>query len=386
MVIVLTIISFVFSALFFSANAIPAFARQMTATCSTCHSQNQFPALNSFGRSFKASGYTMIGNEKLITEENMFISLPTVLNASFAIKIRYIKTGGATSELQFPDEAALLIGGRASENAGTFIEIGYDNVDKKFLLANFKIPFVFDVANRKIGIVPFTTDAFGPSFAFEILNTGAVRNQRILEERNVISAQQYIGTATEAEGVGFYVYDDLYSFVYAAWGPAHGTVKLSKTSHYLRVAFTPRIGGWDIGFGGQIWAGKTEVKNDDGSKTSFKTNANALDFQAMGDIGIPLTIILTYGNAKNETNSIYNKGTDNKKALTGVVEIGVIPDRVLLAVGYRDATDENGNSDNAGIIGTKYMINRNIELQFNYTYFADRAAKNRYLFMLYTAF
>ncbi|WP_456399678.1 hypothetical protein [Persephonella sp.] len=366
--------------------AIPSFARQMTATCSTCHSQNQFPALNSFGRSFKAGAFTMVGDEKLITEEDMFVSLPAVLNASFVVKVRYVKEGGATGDFQFPDEAAILIGGRVSDFIGSFIEIGYDSVDKKFLLANFKMPFVFDFYGRKFGIVPFTTDAFGPSFAFEILNTGAVRNQRVVEDRNVVSAQQYIGTATEAQGVGFYIYDDLYSFVYAGWGPAHGSVKLSKTSHYVRIVFTPQLGSWDVGFGGQLWSGKTEVKDNKGSKSEFKTNAYAVDFQAMGELIKPVTFIITYGNAKNEKNSLYNTGSDNKNAFTFLSEIAVVPDRLMISGGLRNAKDENGSKDNAGILVFKYMINRNVELQFDYTRFFDRDVKNKYLFMLYAAF
>ncbi|MDH5736606.1 MAG: cytochrome C, partial [Gammaproteobacteria bacterium] len=40
----------------FNTYAVPAFARQTDMTCNSCHFQS-FPALNSFGRVFRAGGY-----------------------------------------------------------------------------------------------------------------------------------------------------------------------------------------------------------------------------------------------------------------------------------------------------------------------------------------
>ncbi|MCK5263719.1 MAG: hypothetical protein KAJ92_08520, partial [Gammaproteobacteria bacterium] len=73
---------------FFSqvANAVPAFARQTDVPCAGCHFQN-FPALNTFGRHFRANGYTLMGSQKKIEGED--ISLPATLNASIITKLRY---------------------------------------------------------------------------------------------------------------------------------------------------------------------------------------------------------------------------------------------------------------------------------------------------------
>jgi len=97
--------------------AIPAFARQTGMACSTCHFQH-FPALNAFGRYFKAGGYTMVGGQSMV--EGDMLSLPSTLNASIVLKLRYQKTNGDEDssgaktetnkgELQFPDEAALFL-------------------------------------------------------------------------------------------------------------------------------------------------------------------------------------------------------------------------------------------------------------------------------------
>lgn len=109
-----------------NAEAIPAFASQTNMTCATCHFQH-FPTLNAFGRSFKQDAYTMVGGQSLIQSDNL--SLPVALNASLVTKLRYQKTNGTdkaiatnTGDLQLPDEAALIIGGRGSEDVGLLLE------------------------------------------------------------------------------------------------------------------------------------------------------------------------------------------------------------------------------------------------------------------------
>ena len=68
--------------------ATPAFARQMDTNCMACHNQN-IPKLNSFGREFKLSGFTMTGGIKEITDKaNGGFSLPGNLNIGFVIKAR----------------------------------------------------------------------------------------------------------------------------------------------------------------------------------------------------------------------------------------------------------------------------------------------------------
>jgi len=71
--------------------AIPSFARQTGFACNTCHYQH-YPALNAFGRVFKANGFTMVGGQSLI--EGDLLSLPATLNASVVTKIRFQKTDG----------------------------------------------------------------------------------------------------------------------------------------------------------------------------------------------------------------------------------------------------------------------------------------------------
>jgi len=395
-----------FIGLISSAYATPAFARQMGVSCTACHSQNSYPALNAFGRKFKAGGFTMVGQSGLIENAEVngsgkgnLLSIPDTLHASYVTKIRVKAGDESDTKLEFPDEAALILGGRVSKHIGTFIEIGYNADDDKFTLANFKIPITYEFNNYTLGVVPYRTEGFGAAASFEVLNTGAVRGSRVLEERKVISAQQYIGTATEAEGLGVYLYTDLWHVVYSAYMPTIGTVTDYSPAHYFRAAMTPTVGAWDVGFGVQVWSGtstynqKVNDAHPDGAYKD-KTDAYAVDFQAMGSVNdVPLSFFATYANAKNDANALFDDKVlyDDKYAATFLTEVGVIPSLLNLSAGFRIA--DNGqaanSSEDKAIIGAKYFIAENVQLQLNYTYDFDALSgrdENHVLFMLYGGF
>lgn len=392
------VIGLVLMSLSTDAYAVPAFARQMGVSCVTCHSQNGFPALNAYGAKFKASGFTMMGLQGKVeggkTDKRTLLSIPAVLNASFIAKVRYLNSDATDATLQFPDEAAVVLGGRVAEHIGSFVEIGYNADDDKVILANFKLPIAYDIKGYTLGVVPFRTDGFGPSAAFEVLSTGAVRNQRVLEERKVISAQQYIGTAHEAEGLGLYLYDPLWHVVYSAWVPKINEVEDFEPAHYFRFALTPEAGGWQFGFGAQVWTGTAKYRDENVSapRVRAKTDAYAVDFQAMGSINaLPLSIFATYANAQADPDSIFESKNkkDDMYAATLLAEAGVIPNELMLSAGYRNADKGTAKdaSDDAAIIGVKYYLVQNVQLQVDYTYMVDNSDdRNHLLAMLYAAF
>ena len=375
------------------ANAVPAFARQTGLACSTCHFQH-FPALNAFGRAFKAGGYTQIGGQGKVEGEDL--SIPDTLNASLVTKIRYQKTNGKNTtaapanaesgtnkgDLQFPDEAALLIGGRAGEHVGFLLEASLKDATS---FTSYKMPIVYDVGPVKLSVIPFTTDGLGASYGFELLNTGAVRHQRVLENASgtVTSAQQYIGTATAAEGFAFVAYNEMGYINYTLWGPSHdANIAVGPLSNYFRVAATPNLGGWDMGIGAQLWSGTTDV----GNNTKYPTHAYAVDAQAQGNVGLPLGVYLSYGNAKKtkagDTANLFNSNAKDKKAVAVLAELGVLPGKATIAAGYRsgDTGEAANNKQNAITLGASYLLAQNVQVQLNYSMYSgsyyDLAANN----------
>lgn len=367
------------------SQATPAFARQMGTACTSCHFQH-YPALNAYGQAFKAGGFTAVGKQDTIKGKDL--SLPEVLNASLFTKIRYQKTNGtdnpnertpASGEFQFPDEFALLFGGRINQNIGYMLEGQLADKDAAFL-AGFKMPFMYDLAGVKVGAVPYTTDALGASYGFELLNTGAVRNIRVMEHRAESSAQQYLGTATAAEGLAFVVWDPKFFINFSKWSPNHvataeGRAGGSPSSNYFRAAYTPSFSGWDFGVGVQSWSGSSDRDTDgDGIVTTVDTKARAIDAQAQGVVGgFPLGVYFTYGKADatpaGSRSNLYNSSPNDKKATVIAAELGILPNKATLMLAWRKADNgANTNSDDDAVtLGGTYQIAQNVQLQLQHS-------------------
>lgn len=375
-VIVISALSFVLPE---TASAAPTFARQTGMACNSCHFQH-FPTLNAFGRSFKQGGYTMVGGQSLI--EGDFLSLPSVLNASLITKVRYQKTNGDIDdsgtnkgELQFPDEAALLIGGRAGEHIGFLLEAQLGDPTAA-AFASFKMPVVYNVAGTDLSVIPFKTDAAGASYGYEVLNTGAVRMIRPIEHRSEMSAQQYIRTDGAATGVSFVAAQPMWFANYTAWAHNDGTNDAGPYLHYFRAAVTPTVAGWDIGAGVQWWGGMTKHSG----ATREVADAWAIDAQAQGNAGnFPLGVYISYGSADKskagEPVNIMNSSTNkDRTAIALLAELGVLPGRLTLTAGYRagrngDPSANGKDSDTATTIGANYTLTQNVTFQWNTSWY-----------------
>jgi hypothetical protein len=367
-----------------ASHAIPAWARQTDKACTTCHFQH-YPALNDYGQEFKASGYTAMGKQPVVKGKDL--NIPAILNASLFFKIRYQKTNGddapneptaASGEWQFPDEFALLFGGRITENVGYMLEGQLANGEAPFL-AGFKMPFMFKAGKDvKVGIVPYTTDALGASYGFELLNTGAVRNVRIMEHRNESSAQQYIGTATPAMGAAFVAWHPQFFVNVTKWSPNHAAVAEERAngnpkSTYARAAWTPTLGDWSLGLGVQSWSGSSDRDDGTGNGTveTVDTKAVAFDAQAQGEVGgMPLGVYLTHavadGSPAEGNRNLFNGNRNDRKATAITVELGIIPHKATLMFAYRKANtgSTSANSDDDAItIGGTYQYAQNVQLQ-----------------------
>jgi len=372
--------SFVFATFAVSTQtqAVSMYARQTGLACASCHFQH-YPLLNDFGRAFKAGGYTMIGQQGEIKGDDL--SIPASMNVGIVSKFRYQKSNGPKvigthaendGRWDIPDEFNVMIGGRISENIGFFLE--GSTVEGPFL-ASFKMPFMYDVAGVKAGVIPFSTGELGASFGLELLNTGAVKNQRMVEKGNDISASQYITDAYAARGFAFVAIDPRFFANVTKWSPGHvGDHMSAPTANYVRAAATPRVGAWDLGAGVQAWSGTAEVGPTD-LVVLNEVKAWALDAQAQGAIGaMPLGIYLSHAKAPasgSGTPNFFNPipGNNARTATAISAEIGVLPGKATLLMAFRKADngDTTGfNGDNALTVGATYQIVQNMQLQLTH--------------------
>jgi hypothetical protein len=410
------------------AQAIPAFARQVGTACSACHYQH-FPVLNSFGRAFKESGYTMTGAQEKIEGDGL--SIPNTLNLAVVTNIQYQKTNGDTTGTTPTTkntnngaidmtQASLFLGGRIAENIGFVGELGMYPAPAG--LASIKMPMMYDVGSAKVGVVPFTTDGLGVAHSFEVMNTGAVAvhlfNQ---QDMNAISAQQYIGTSTAASGAALVLSSDMGYINFAKWSPNVMTSgNGSPTSTYLRIAATPGnlIPGFDFAAGVQVWRGTsasaaalagttiTTQAACSGAWTPIaggglgacanagisldgrlETEATAADAQMMGDVGgMPLTLITSYAVAPGEpgagvtqnmfNNDLTNTANESKRSFNIAAELGVIPNKATLQFGIRRASSGQSSTvnpantnmtDNAILVGATYALALNVRAELTFS-------------------
>ena len=399
-----------------TASAVPAFARQANMPCTACHFQN-FPTLNAFGRTFRAGGYTMTGGQGLIEGDD--ISIPAVLNASVIAKLRYKKTNGNTDagsdrgSIEWPDEAALLIGGRLSKSAGFLMELGladvaHDETNTKTItylapdpddpngppitvteevltdteshsnsFLSTKIHFnVAEAGNTQFSIIPYSTDGLGSPYGFELLNTGAQRSQRPIEDRRGFSAAQALGLASgEATGLAFVASSSNYFLNYSPWVPGWGgtnmDVEPSGFTHYLRAAYMPFIGSWDTGFGLQYWTGDASVADDDGTDIDIKTDGWIIDTQAQGEVGgMPLGLYASYGQCEGDADHFAgNCGNSEDADAFGILaQLGIIPNKLNIYAAYRqmDVGKAADTDFDSWTIGANYLPAQNIRFELFY--------------------
>jgi hypothetical protein len=396
--------------------------------CVSCHANN-FPALNPFGRAFRMQGYTMRGAADLVEGEGL--SIPADLKASLITKLRYQVDGsvdGGRGEIQWPDEAALLIGGRASENIGFLLEAGLGpqeaeiswdadtdgdgtitaaerdayidgghasgDVTGNFL--SFKAHFN---ATNNIAAVLFGTDGLGVGYGMELMNTGLQRSQRPIENRKGFSAGQRLGTASGgATGLALVYHTNNLMLNYSHWAPTWGNVNanvLGGLGHYLRLNYFINAAGWDMGFGANWMGGTIKTGADEeGAPGSDYAETNiassGVDFQALGELGsMPAEIYLSYGIAPKGSASSpehYNASTTDDKTAYGLLgKLGVASNTSLyLAHGSTDdGTDEVSDTT----VGLQYMLAQNAKLElYNVNSDSDNDADDYSMLMLFAGF
>ncbi|MGZ3787354.1 MAG: hypothetical protein ACXVLQ_02460 [Bacteriovorax sp.] len=392
------------------ASALPVFARQTGQSCIACHFQH-FPLLNTFGRSFKSSGYTWKGSQE--TVEGDGLSIPSTLNMAVLTSAGYEKNNSTKSVTQVKNtgsgvwfvpgsngEASLFFGGRISDNAGFLAELGLGGAGAA--LASAKLPILFKVSSdkdKRAGIVFFSTDDQGSSYGFETLNTGANAVHQMSNtpgfnnaHTQALSAQQYINTAGIATGVSFVANGDMgfinltkFNQVGITGTPAtspSGANSASLNSTYVRVAGSFNVKKWDTGVGIQSWSGSSA----NGTGARYYTKAFALDGQIQGalDGGTAVGFYASYarapavapgaslGNTYN-VDGLGSQGTSTRSSFNISGEAGVVPDKLILGLGIRrgksgQAVQASANaSDNAIFLTASYKLLQNMLARLSYT-------------------
>ncbi|MDQ6989532.1 MAG: hypothetical protein Q9M19_06580, partial [Mariprofundaceae bacterium] len=189
-----------------NSEAVPAFARQTGAACLNCHFQ-AIPRLAAMGREFRANGFVDTSADLI---EDDHLSLPVAFGASLLFKARMgsktvvgktpaqvnLWESGTDSAFQYPDEAALLMGGRVAEHTGALAEWSGGPL-------SYKLIQTIEAGDGVVGLVIASTDALGTAYAFNNPSNALIRNTRGSQFRPGFLANSSIQQGVSGYGAYF---------------------------------------------------------------------------------------------------------------------------------------------------------------------------------------
>jgi len=204
----------------------------MNMDCMACHNQTM-RQLNSFGRLFASSGYTMSGGPQassMIEGTAPGLGMPAALNASVMLKARYVKTfdkqnpkdtdaeevGTDRGSLELFKASKVFFGGRIAENVGTLVNFNTEEWGAKAIVA-------FEAGSGYAGGDLFMVEDSGPFSGMEYYNTGLYKPLRLFENRKSGNAAQMtkLGSGPASGGQIYYGGENLY-ITAGAYIPAVG--------------------------------------------------------------------------------------------------------------------------------------------------------------------
>lgn len=264
--------------------AMPAFAKQTGLECMMCHANNQ-TNLNSFGRNFANSGYTMSAqsyySKSFIEGKDIGLNLETVLNPSVMLKARYDKgedvSNGKGVVLQTKDEepiesnrglyeifktSTINIAGKVSDNVGSIIELR-EKEDKAIF--GGKVVSSFETGDSYSGLAIYSTDNYGPFTGMESFSTGLYKPLRQFENHKLTNAAQAadLGSGAATGLQIFYAGENLFLTV-GAYVPIQNSDGIdigSSMIPFARLAYEQPIGNMRIIVGTYGMSGKAKASN-----------------------------------------------------------------------------------------------------------------------------
>ena len=364
------------------AYAIPAFARQTGMACNACHAQH-FPVLNSFGRAFKASGFTLMGAQGRVEGEHL--SIPDTLNAAVLMKIRYQKTSGSdaagtisgsgtnSGQWQFPDEFSLFLGGRVADSETLKIGMMMENnlTATTGLASGLRVPVVYDLGAAKLSVVPYTTDSLGAFYGYTESSNALNRAIRWAENRTQVFAHQYSGIGNGATtGLAFVAHSDIGYINVSRFAPSFASaVQMSSTA--VHAAFTPSIGDWASIFSVEYLTGESYLTATAAGKRA--TKGWGLSAQAHGAIAEMETgLYAAYSVGKKSdaggvVNQFNSSTTNDKKAGQVGLEVTVVPHALHVGANYLAGKNGKGETENYITLTGAYDVAQNVALVANYS-------------------
>lgn len=404
--------SILFLMLVETATALPSFTRQTGESCTACHVQNT-PKLNSYGRNFAISGYTLYNDKSqtqmLIQGSDVPLSLPPILNVSAILKARYIHTtqdqntssedvvGAERGELQVFEGSGIYFGGRIAENAGGIVSITGDPTTENDVAFGGKVALSYPLLNGYAGLTLYSTQINGIYSGMENFNTGLYMPLKQFENAYVTNAAQATGIGNgPATGMQLF-YGDAYFFAtLGAVIPSQNNEGIDAGGSLLpfwRVSYTQPIENWNFMIGAYGLSGDVKASDQSlegelitsqaqlvnihkyGYGFDFELSGSLLDMMTMTTVNVVMknvidvepTNLLTSPNLQYTDNS----ATSVEFQINPITPLGV----KLAYLNYNNKDEATVNREfvksydyQSYSFGLSYLVRQNITLGAEYSY------------------
>lgn len=373
-----------------AAEATPAFARQMDVDCMSCHFQN-IPKLNSFGREFKMSGFTMTsGKEEMKSTSAGGLGLPDTLNMGLVLKARVLSddktentTLGKTTKTEIFDESAFIFGGKIADNVGTSMEVAAGGI------FGGKVIFATEALGGRVGASYSTTDALGAFQGAEIYTTGLYRPVRQFENRSKTNIFQNLGIGDGEASVvqAYYRGGGLYATV-GGYTPTFAQSSRTDSDGYKlmsRVAYEINVGNTMVMLGGYYIGGDVgkeaiaynladlEDETDLADISALNRTSYGIDFQiesTIADMPLMVTGAFVLKNDYDDLNTTSGEAT-NTQDITGYhldAQLN-LTDKYGVKIAMLNHNDKIANRDyNVYSAGLEYNMRQNVRFCLEYSY------------------
>ena len=350
-----------------TSEAVPAFARQTGAACLNCHFQ-AIPRLGQMAREFRAGGFTDASVD-LIEDEHL--SLPAYFGASVLFKARVgfgddnnLWNSGSSSAFQYPDEAALLMGGRLGENTGALVEWNGGPL-------SYKLIHMIDAGEMSVGLIMASTDALGAAYAFNDPSNALIRNTRGSQFRPGFLKNSSIQDAVS--GYGVTLDGEMFHVSLAQFIRNMGTnindpaMPFGKGLIYFSAAFIGDVAGFDTVAGIYSVSGTQSTRNGvpGGAIADYSETTTGIDVQMQGELGDALAgLYFVYQMAGEQKN-----GTTVAADYQGFNLLGTysLNHSTLVKVGYAAEEDKtSGATTNTAVLGLVYDVAQNFAIDIEH--------------------
>ncbi len=305
---------------------------------------------------------TDVGDQALVEDEHL--SIPAVVNWTVMVRPNIILDDGAGGKGYELADQVFMVGGRAGEHTGTFLEAGFGGgaTGGAGGYGNMQMFNSWDMGDMKVGATIWS-DGFGEDSGLQLMSVwgqhGGMLGGKGLSINNSMGAQ-------DASGITGWVGTDSWSAQLALVDIANaGAATDLKYSPVVRGNYFLEAGDWEVGLGAIAVSGSPVTGTD--------TKRFGVDVQAFGEVGdMQIGVFADYASAaagSATTANFYN--TSTKDARTGYsFRVSVKPTHnIILLAGVGSDTQGVANAatvtTDTSLIGVEWEAYQNFAVQIS---------------------